>query len=424
VKTVDEIRTDVTLRLARTWLAAMAAQTAAVVDGWPHAFPVGQPTGAELAGQFADVVRTATELRAWADQHQLKVTVRARRVHGTEQELPTHLTVPDVDAAAELAGGDWPERLARGRRRAAILASQFPSLANPAQTLATVDGMSDIDFDLACRAGRWFAMHNPAGLTPRQVPVEGLHAKWLNTRQALVRDLAGVDDLHLAAPHPARLHFTYLDPQHRRAGYRLHDSASVGDVPTLAYQPQIVVISENKDTALYFPELPGAVSVEGVGKGGATAAAFDWLVKAPLVVYWGDMDADGLEILDGFRAAGVPARSILMDIYAYEEWQRFGPGSEGPPTHQPGPPAGPKSHRRRAGLVQAANRASLDKPEAHRAGEDPAARRARPRRAAEADLITATSHYKASPARLGFCQWPAEEPWQGCICWSMARARY
>ena len=324
MKTVDEIRADVARRLARTWSMALAAQTAAIIDGWPHALPLGQPTGAELAGQFADVVRTATELRAWADQHKLEVTVRARRVHGTEQELPTHLTVPDVDTAAELAGGDWPERLARGRRRANVLASQFPSLANPAQTLATVDGLSDVDFDLACRAGRWFAMHDPAGLTPRQVPVEGLHAKWLNTRQALVRELAGVDDLQLAAPHPARLHFTYLDPEHRRAGYRLHDSASVGDVPTLAYRPHIVVISENKDTALYFPELPGAVSVEGVGKGGATAAKFEWLVNAPLVVYWGDMDADGLEILDGFRAAGVSARSILMDVEAYEEWQRFG----------------------------------------------------------------------------------------------------
>lgn len=95
-------------------------------------------------------------------------------------------------------------------------------------------------------------------------------------------------------------------------------------MPTLAYRPQVVVISENKDTALYFPELPGAVSVEGVGKGGATAAKFEWLVNAPLVVYWGDMDADGLEILDGFRAAGVPARSILMDVDAYEELQRFG----------------------------------------------------------------------------------------------------
>ena len=330
MKTVNEIRTDVTRRLARTWPAALAAQTAAAVDGWPHAFPLGQPTRAELAGQFADVVRTATELRAWADQHHLEITVRARRVHGTEQELPTHLTVPDIDTAAELAAGDWPECLARGRRRAAVLAAQFPSLANPAQTLATVEGLSDIDFDLACRAGRWFAMHDPAGLTPRQVPVEGLHAKWLNTRQVLVKDLAGIDDLQLAAPHPARLHFTYLDPEHRRAGYRLHDSASVGDVPTLAYRPQIVVISENKDTALYFPELPGAVSVEGVGKGGATAAKFAWLVNAPLVVYWGDIGvppsfrtADPYRIFtgkDGNKWHGRTANSRLNSARKRRGW--------------------------------------------------------------------------------------------------------
>jgi hypothetical protein len=40
------------------------------------------------------------------------------------------------------------------------------------------------------------------------------------------------------------------------------------------------------------------------------------------------MDADGLEILDGFRAAGVPARSILMDPAAYETWARFGTNTD------------------------------------------------------------------------------------------------
>ncbi len=324
MKTVAEIRADVARRLARTWAAALTAPPGAPVDGWPHAFALGQPTSAELAGGFTNFVRNVGELRAWADSHRLDVTIRARRVHGTDQELPTHVTVPDVDTAAGLAGGDWPERLARGRRRAAVLVAEFPELPDRARTLVVVDGLSDVDFDLACRAGHWFATNDATGLTPRQVPVEGLHAKWLNTRHALVRDLAGVDDLKLAPPHPSRLHFTYLDPEHRRAGRRLHDSATVGDAPALAYRPTIVVVSENKDTALHFPELPGGISVEGVGKGGTTAAAFEWLVNAPLVVYWGDMDADGLEILDGFRAAGVPARSILMDVDAYARWERFG----------------------------------------------------------------------------------------------------
>ncbi len=155
-----------------------------------------------------------------------------------------------------------------------------------------------------------------------------MHAKWLNTRQVLVRDLAGIDDLRLLPPHPARIHFTYLDPQYRAGGGRIHDSATVGDSVALPYQPRIVIISENKDTAIHMLPIPGAISVEGVGKGGATAAAFAWICDAEHVLYWGDMDVDGLEILDGFRAAGVPARSLLMDLASYDQWERYGTNSD------------------------------------------------------------------------------------------------
>jgi hypothetical protein len=91
-----------------------------------------------------------------------------------------------------------------------------------------------------------------------------------------------------------------------------------------AYQPQVVVISENKDTAIHFPELDAGISVEGVGRGGAAIAALPWLTAAPHVFYWGDMDADGLEILNEFRAAGVPATSLFMDVTAYTAWERYG----------------------------------------------------------------------------------------------------
>jgi hypothetical protein len=92
--------------------------------------------------------------------------------------------------------------------------------------------------------------------------------------------------------------------------------------------PDVVIISENKDTAVNFPELAGAISVEGVGKGGTTIAAFPWITGADIVIYWGDMDADGLEVLDGFRAAGVPARSILMDRESFTRFERFGTNSD------------------------------------------------------------------------------------------------
>lgn len=85
-----------------------------------------------------------------------------------------------------------------------------------------------------------------------------------------------------------------------------------------------MLVSENKDTAINFPKVPGGVAVEGAGFGGRAAAAITWLRECPDVVYWGDLDADGLTILNGYRAAGVDTRFILMDVNTYERYARFG----------------------------------------------------------------------------------------------------
>ena len=329
MKTPQQVTADVERRLARTWTGALTSAGAdGERDAWPHAFPIGQPGSATLAEDFAAVATQATLWRSWATAHELELRFASRRVLGTSQQLPTHVVVTGVDVAAALCEGLWLDRLSRGRRRAAVLGKRYGHLTDPARILGALDSLGDVDFDLLCRAADWFARNDATGLTARQVPIEGLHSKWLNSHRQLVRELAGVADLGLLADHPARIHFTYLDPEYRAGTGRLHDSATVGDAFFPAYRPRVVLISENKDTAIHFPPLEGGISVEGVGRGGVTAAAFDWLAGAPAVFYWGDMDADGLEILDGFRAAGIPARSILMDPETYACWEQFGTNSD------------------------------------------------------------------------------------------------
>ncbi len=93
---------------------------------------------------------------------------------------------------------------------------------------------------------------------------------------------------------------------------------------TPAYTPLVVIITENKDTAVGFPQVPGGIAVEGAGTGGGTAAAIDWLRSCPNVIYWGDMDADGLAILNQHREAGLAVTSILMDIPTYDTYAAFG----------------------------------------------------------------------------------------------------
>jgi hypothetical protein len=87
----------------------------------------------------------------------------------------------------------------------------------------------------------------------------------------------------------------------------------------------VVVISENKDTAIHFPALEGGISVEGVGRGGKTVASFPWVREAPVVVYWGDIDKDGYEILNGYRVDfNRDLDSILMDPTTYESFKQYG----------------------------------------------------------------------------------------------------
>jgi hypothetical protein len=351
MKTPDQILADVERRLLNTWARCVAdpadpaspsvempeptslsTDPPAEQDGgpstpWPHAFPLGQLPSTRLAADFTAAADLAATWRAWSSAHGTSLRTRTRRVHNTDQQLPTHLIVADVDQAARLCGSRWLQRLERGRQRVALLAGRFPHLAEVgllSGTVAAVDELSDVDFDLLSRAGVWFASHDATGLTPRQVPIEGLHAKWLNNRLGLIRRLSARDELGLLPTHPPRVHFTYLDPAHLAAGARRHDSATIGDRALPAYRPRVVVISENKDTAIHFPELDGGVSVEGVGRGGATIAALPWLTAAEHIFYWGDMDADGLEILNEFRAAGIPATSLFMDVSAFAQWERFG----------------------------------------------------------------------------------------------------
>jgi hypothetical protein len=77
-----------------------------------------------------------------------------------------------------------------------------------------------------CAAAAWFRVNSASGLTLRQVPIEGLHAKWLNTHRPLVTALARLDTLGLVTSHPQRVHFTYLAPGHLAAGTTRSPSAT------------------------------------------------------------------------------------------------------------------------------------------------------------------------------------------------------
>ena len=312
MKPVTEVMTQIERRLQKTWHQSAAGDESA----WPFRVALGQPDRAMMTKQFDQVQRWAFGWDEWARVHGLELAWKPRKSGSTRQPVPSHVVVPDVGTAARVVGGAWPNRLKEGRTRYALLEHGFPEAPLP-KVVRDIGGWPQVDLELLIAAAHWFRNNPRSGLSPRQVPIEGLHSKWLNTHQPQVAALAGLDELGLIEPRSTAVHFTYLDPTHRASGGRLNDSVIPGDPMTPAYVPQLVIITENKDTAILFPAVDSAISVQGNGKSGpGFISRVEWMRTAQRVIYWGDIDADGFEIVNAYRTNGVPVETILMDLQA------------------------------------------------------------------------------------------------------------
>jgi hypothetical protein len=292
------------------------------VADWPRRISLSAPRIEAVEADFPAAMDWVHSWWDWADAHGVDLEVAVRRVFGTSQKLPTHLKLPDVDTAVRLIGGEWPYRIGTARVRSAIVGSRFPE-TELAPLLRELTALADVDFDLLLTAADWFRHHDATGMTPRQVPVEGLDGKWLNTRQHLVQALSGKHELGLVR-RPRTVHFAYLDSKHLEGGRR-YDAVTEGDSAAPCYAPRTIVITENKDTALFFPPLEGGIAIQGAGAAGpVTVPHLEWVTECSSVIYWGDLDAEGFEIVHQYRSRGLDVRTILMNCSTLREYGRFG----------------------------------------------------------------------------------------------------
>jgi hypothetical protein len=274
--------------------------------------------------EFADKLPTGVELV------RKPVTVR-----GVAGDFPATL-VADLDTAVALVAGTEPPAVDVGRARA--LASELRSagaVLTPA-TLRAAYRLQAADAEVLVNAVTWLREHPDAGTwTARQLPVPGMHTKWLDTHGTLLRDVTGRDVRAEVRPRLTVMHLTYVDPAHAASGRRRHDAWTTGDVHEIAYRPRVVLVVENRDSRLWFPSVKDTIVVEGGGKAAAALLAnVPWIRAADHVLYWGDIDADGYTILNQFRAAlaepapdGAPAKpvtSILMDATDLHRYARHG----------------------------------------------------------------------------------------------------
>ncbi|MFI5588376.1 Wadjet anti-phage system protein JetD domain-containing protein [Amycolatopsis sp. NPDC051758] len=290
-------------------------------------FPLAAPDATTTAREATKVSDWLRAWRTWASEHptaRLRSTTR-RTLIGT-QDIYTHVEVDDVDALAALS----PETAAHWARAQ----QRYPQLVAPhlrlKPRLAEIVDLDDHDFGLLLRAAQWFAEHPQSGLTMRQVPIRGLHTKWLARHRRLVLALLDLDpspsspesddeltpedvDLLGLRPLPRQVDIILLDPDDRRslAGLR-HLRAPLGEIAALPLRPRHVLVVENKESALPVPDRPNAVVIHSLGNFLSALDALSWISSA-CVWYWGDLDRAGLTLLSRARTVHPEIKSVLMD---------------------------------------------------------------------------------------------------------------
>ena len=80
-----------------------------------------------------------------------------------------------------------------------------------------------------------------------------------------------------------------------------------------------VYIVENKVNFLTFPLIPNSIVIWGKGYGVASIKESE-LLKSTELIYWGDLDAQGFEILSQFRSYFGQVKSLLMDKATFDNY--------------------------------------------------------------------------------------------------------
>ncbi|MBL8798027.1 MAG: hypothetical protein JNM56_29285 [Planctomycetia bacterium] len=124
--------------------------------------------------------------------------------------------------------------------------------------------------------------------------------------------------LRYAEPH---LHVRVLDPflQQELGLPWLEFSLPLHALAELPVREASAVIVENKVNLLTLPALQRTIGLGGLGRGVTILRYVPWLKQLPLV-YWGDIDVEGFEILSTLRAVFPQTCSVLMDLATLDRW--------------------------------------------------------------------------------------------------------
>jgi hypothetical protein len=169
----------------------------------------------------------------------------------------------------------------------------------------------------------------------RELPVQ-VHTKFIENNRSIIKELLDIIIINYINSNETnfekRFNLKYDEPKvrFRILGKILADTYFSGfddlSIPISKFRQlnlplQKVFVVENKMNVLTFPIIEKSIVIFGSGYGIENLKNTKWLNNVELL-YWGDIDVQGFEILSQFRGYFSHTRSILMDKETFESFEK------------------------------------------------------------------------------------------------------
>ena len=261
-------------------------------------------------------------------------TVKTKR-HGI-QDIPTSITFQTECDYLKYINEE--KATAKFQKDITNILSSFPELKDwiykyPMKII-------DNDWESLLKVCKYFKNTPKPHLYIRELPIQ-VHTKFIENNKSIIRELLDIviaekinDD---EKQFERRFNLKYDEPIVR---FRILDNAisqqlfgdlddlsiPISEFQYLSLPIQTVYVVENKINMLTFPVKRGSIVIWGHGFGVDIMKNVEWL-KSKRIYYWGDLDAQGFQILSEFRTQFKQVQSFCMDRYTFDKYFEGDKGS-------------------------------------------------------------------------------------------------
>lgn len=285
-------------------------------------------TMAEFHKELEDIRSLSKEVKGYGYTIVWK-TIKTKLL-GT-QDLPSRITFETADDYERFL--QKKKEVADFRRDAARISEKFPKLQHwiekyPQKVIENSEDWADIGKVLD-----YFLKNPQTQLYIRELPIE-VHTKFIEQHKIVIGELLNVvieDYVNTnEKDFEKRYNLRYDEPLvrirllDRTLATKFFNGMDDITIPVSQFLKLHIPITkafvvENKVNFLTFPPVANSIVIWGKGYGVASIKDSE-LLKSIDLIYWGDLDTQGFEILSQFRSYFAHVKSLLMDKATFDNY--------------------------------------------------------------------------------------------------------